>query len=150
MSYIIRYLHLFVIMEDTYLPILSAFYMWQPNFRALYGRSCLEPHFSLPCHSHMSICSPTIQRSTFPVCMSNVKRSSFLVITVTLVSIHSVVSLSIYVCIHTHTHTHTCVYMDIYTCVCTPKYIFIYIYPTYTHDFIYNKVETATNGNGQL
>ena len=64
----------------------------------------------------------------------------------------TVLSLSIYVCIHTHTHTHThtCVYMDIYTCVCTPKYIFIYIYPTYTHDFIYNKVETATNGNGQL
>ena len=62
----------------------------------------------------------------------------------------TVLSLYIYVCIHTHTHTHTCVYMDIYTCVCTPKYIFIYIYPTYTHDFIYNKVETATNGNGQL
>ena len=135
MSYIIRYLHLFVIMEDTYLPILSAFYMWQPNFRALYGRSCLEPHFSLPCHSHMSICSPTLQRSTFPVCMSNVKRSSFLVITVTLVSIHSVVSL--YICVYTHTHTHTHVYIWIYTHVCVHLNTYLYTYTPHTHMILF-------------
>ena len=132
----IRYLHLFVIMEDTSLSILSALYIWRPNFRALYGRSCLETHFPLPCHSHISICSSTCPHSIFPMCMWNIKRSKVSWSLLLPWFPSTMVSLSTYMCINTHTYG---VYMEIYIYVCTSKYIFIYIYPTYTHDFIYNK-----------